>query len=81
VFTYIVAVASLGIVLGLSIGIVGAQAASTMANWIQPGVTLAPFLEIGQAAQLAAFTFLSAILGCLFPAFKSAFWFKTEEAL
>jgi len=81
VFTYIVAVASLGIVLGLSIGIVGAQAASTMANWIQPGVTLAPFLEIGQAAQLAAFTFLSAIMGCLFPAFKSAFWFKTEEAL
>jgi len=81
VFIYIVAVASLGIVLGLSIGIVGAQAASTMANWIQPGVTLAPFLEIGQAAQLAAFTFLSAIMGCLFPAFKSAFWFKTEEAL
>ena len=81
VFTYTVSVASLGIVLGLSVGIVAAQTASTMANWIKPGVTLAPFLEVGQAVQLAAFTFMSAILGCLYPALKSVFRFKTEEAL
>jgi ABC-type lipoprotein release transport system permease subunit len=81
VFTYTVSVASLGAILGLSIGIVGAQAASTMAGWIKPGETLAPFLEVEQALQLVAFTFLSAILGCLYPAFKHAFRFKTEEAL
>jgi ABC-type lipoprotein release transport system permease subunit len=81
VFTYTVSVASLGAVLGLSIGVVGAQAASTMASWIKPGVTLAPFLEIEQALQLVAFTFLSAILGCLYPAFRHAFRFKMEEAL
>lgn len=81
VFTYTVSIASLGAILGLSIGVVGAQAASTMAGWIKPGVTLAPFLEIEQALQLIAFTFLSAILGCLCPAFRHAFRFKTEEAL
>jgi ABC-type lipoprotein release transport system permease subunit len=81
VFTYTVSVASLGAILGLSIGVVGAQAASTIASWIKPGVTLAPFLEIEQALQLIAFTVLSAILGCLYPAFRHAFRFKTEEAL
>lgn len=81
VFTYTVSVASLGAVLGLSIGVVGAQAASALISWIKPGVTLAPFLEIGQALQLIAFTLLSAILGCLYPAFKQAFRFKMEKAL
>ena len=81
VFTYTVSVASLGAILGLSIGVVGAQAASTMASWIEPGATLAPFLEIEQALQLITFTFLSAILGCSYPAFKHAFRFKMEEAL
>jgi len=81
VFTYTVSIASLGAILGLSIGVVGAQAASTMASWIKPGVTLAPFLEIEQALQLIAFTILSAILGCLYPAFRHAFRLKMEEAL
>jgi hypothetical protein len=52
-----------------------------MVGWIKPGETLAPFLEVEQALQLGVFTFLSAILGCLYPAFKHAFRFKTEEAL
>lgn len=81
IFIYTVSAASLGAVLGLSIGIVGAQAASTVASWIRPGITLTPFIEIEQALQILAFTFISATLGCLYPAFKHAFKFKMEETL
>jgi len=70
VLTYTAAVASLGSILGLALGIAGAQAASTALRWIQPSIEITPFLEAWQALQTLLLTLGSSILGCTYPAFR-----------
>ncbi len=72
VLSYTLTIAFLGSILGISLGIVGVQIASTFLRWIDPSVDIAPFLKMEQAIQALILTFASSFLGCIYPALKSA---------
>lgn len=72
VLFYTVAIAFLGSMLGLSIGIAGAQVASTAVRWVWGSMQLAPFLEAGQALQILLVALTASVAGCIYPALKSA---------
>jgi ABC-type lipoprotein release transport system permease subunit len=61
----------LGFVLGLAIGISGAQILATFVRWALKGVEVTPFLNMEQTLRIALFTSASSILGCLYPAVKA----------
>jgi len=67
-----VATAFVGSVLGLAIGIAGAQAAATAVRWVWGNFQLAPFLETEQALQILLLALVSSLLGCIYPALKAA---------
>lgn len=68
-FTFIISL--LASVLGLAIGLAGAQMISTVARWIWRSFGVTPFLEIQQATQIVLFTLTASILGSIYPAFKA----------
>lgn len=68
---YIVIVAAVSSVLGISAGLVGTQIVSTFLSWLMPGVKITPSLEPWQAAWILLITVISAIAGCLYPAHKA----------
>lgn len=68
---YTAATALIGSVLGIALGISGAQTASTMFRWINPTVDITPFLEAEQALKTLLLTLASSTLGCAYPALKS----------
>jgi len=72
ILTYTATTALLGSILGLALGIAGSQMASTAVRWMWPSFEISPFLEVGQALQILLLTFSSSIVGCVYPAFKSA---------
>ena len=72
VSAYTVTVALFGAILGLSIGVAGSQVISTAAGWIKPTMEIAPFLQVDQALIILTSTVTSSIIGCLYPAFKTA---------
>ncbi|MBS7627730.1 FtsX-like permease family protein [Candidatus Bathyarchaeota archaeon] len=69
---YAIAVAALGLMLGIALGLVGAQTASTILKWLQPTVEMSPFLEAEDILKTLVLTLASSILGCAYPAYKSA---------
>jgi len=73
ILAYTVTIALLGSILGLALGITGAETASTVARWIQVSIQVNPFLEVEQALQTLLLALTSSILGCLCPAFKSVY--------
>jgi len=81
VLTYMITVALLGSILGLAMGIVGAQMASTAVRWVWPSIDTNPFLEIGQALRILLLTLASSIFGCTYPALRSAFKTYMEQPL
>ena len=72
ILTHTATMALLGSILGLSLGIAGAQMASTTARWMLKSLDLTPFLEIDQALRILLLTLTSSMLGCIYPAFKAA---------
>jgi len=64
-------IALLGSVLGLAIGLSGAQIISTTTRWLLKNIQIAPVLEIQQIAQIILFTLAASILGSIFPALKA----------
>jgi len=72
VLIYTTATALLGSILGIALGTVGTQTASTILRWIWPSVNITPFLEAEQALQTILLTLASSTLGCLYPALRSA---------
>ncbi|MFQ6087015.1 MAG: hypothetical protein ACE5OV_03235, partial [Candidatus Bathyarchaeia archaeon] len=54
----------LSFILGLAIGISGAQILATFVGWALKGIEITPFLNVEQAAHIALFTLASSILGC-----------------
>jgi ABC-type lipoprotein release transport system permease subunit len=72
VLIYTVATALVGTILGLAIGIAGAQIASTAIRWTWGNLQLTPNLNPEQALQITVLSLTSATIGCLSPALKSA---------
>jgi ABC-type lipoprotein release transport system permease subunit len=71
VFTYTLATALAGAFLGISLGIVGTQVASTALRWVWQSVQVTPFLKPDQVGQILLLSLAFSALGCVYPAFKS----------
>ena len=71
ILTVTFTIASLGAILGVAVGLAGAQVISTFIQWVWRGLAVAPFLEVMQATQILLFTLTSALLGCIYPAVKA----------
>jgi ABC-type lipoprotein release transport system permease subunit len=69
ILCYTVTVALIGSILGISLGVAGAQIASTLLRWIK-NTGISPFLDPLQAFQILLLTLLSSVLGCIYPALK-----------
>ena len=71
ILAFTLSISLLGIVLGLSIGLTGAQAISTFARWSWKSIQVTPFLGIEQATQIIFIAFAASIIGCVYPAIKA----------
>jgi len=69
---YTTMIALVSSVLGVAVGTAGTQAVSTALRWIRPDIDVAPFLRAEQALQILLLALASSVLGCLYPALKSA---------
>jgi len=81
IITYMALIAFLGSILGIAMGLAGAQVISTIFRWLQPTVELLPFLKIKEAARMLALTLVSSILGCMYPALKASRSTYAEQPL
>jgi ABC-type lipoprotein release transport system permease subunit len=81
ILTHTVTVALFGSILGLAIGVAGAQMISTAVRWIWASVEVTPFLEVEQALQILLLALASSILGCIYPAFKFTYKTYIERSL
>ena len=81
VLTHTVAVALFGSILGLAIGIAGAQVVSTGIRWVWSNMQVTPFLEVTQMLQILALSLASSVLGCIYPALKSMRKDSVESSL
>jgi len=72
ILAYTVTIAFIGSILGIALGTVGTQTAATMLRWIMPSVDVTPFLEAEQSFQMLLLTLASSVIGCIYPALKSA---------
>ena len=69
ILCYTTTVALIGSILGISLGVAGAQIASTLLRWIK-NTGISPFLDPLQAFQILLLTLISSVLGCIYPALK-----------
>jgi ABC-type lipoprotein release transport system permease subunit len=67
----VLTITSLGFILGLAIGISGAQILATFMRWALKGIEITPFLNVEQATHIALLTLASSLLGCIHPAIKA----------
>lgn len=70
-FTYTMLTAVAGSLLGIALGIVGTQIASTVLRVVWQNIQVTPFLELAQLEQILALSLLFSALGCIYPAIKS----------
>ncbi len=70
IVAYTVVIVFLGTVFGIALGVVGVQMVSTLLRWFWPSIEIAPFFDISGAIRTITLSFVSAILGCVYPAFK-----------
>jgi ABC-type lipoprotein release transport system permease subunit len=71
VLAYTAAIALLGSILGVALGIAGTQTASAILRWVQPNIDVSPFLELEQVIKILLLTFTSSIMGSVYPSLKS----------
>ena len=69
---HILIIAFLGSLMGIAIGIVATQVAATGVRWIWGSFTLAPFLQPQQAIEILLLTLASCLIGCVYPAVRTA---------
>jgi ABC-type lipoprotein release transport system permease subunit len=81
VLTYVLTVAFVGTFLGLSLGIVGTQLASTALRWAIGNSQLAPFLEVNQAFTILILSLASSAAGAIYPAVKGVQTIARENPL
>ncbi|MCW3999766.1 MAG: FtsX-like permease family protein [Candidatus Bathyarchaeota archaeon] len=70
---YAGAIALVGCLVGISLGVVGTQAAATFARWLLGSSGLAPFLEGSQALEILILAFAASLAGCLYPSLRGRF--------
>jgi ABC-type lipoprotein release transport system permease subunit len=68
---YALIIAALGSVIGVSLGIVGTQLASTGIRWLWGNTQLAPFLGINQTIEILLFALAAAVIGSIYPAVRA----------
>ena len=68
---YTLTILFLGSIIGITIGIVGTQMASTVVRWIWGNSLLAPFLQPEQALQILLIALTSSLIGSIYPATKA----------
>jgi ABC-type lipoprotein release transport system permease subunit len=73
VLVYALLIGFAGSLVGVSVGVVGAQATSTLVRWIWGSSLLAPFLEVDQALWVLLFAFAASFVGSFYPALKGRF--------
>ncbi|MEM1990060.1 MAG: hypothetical protein QW782_05450, partial [Candidatus Bathyarchaeia archaeon] len=56
-------------ILGVALGLVGAQVVSAILAWLVQGMQVTPLLEISQFTWILLLTMLSAFIGCVHPAY------------
>jgi ABC-type lipoprotein release transport system permease subunit len=81
ILAYTITIALIGSILGIALGTAGTQTAATMLRWIMPSVDITPFLETEQALQMLLLTLASSVIGCIYPALKSARMRYMEQPL
>lgn len=78
---YILIVAALSSILGISLGLVGAQVTSAALSWLTPSIRITPMLELQQVMWILSITLFSAAIGCLLPAYRATKIEYTEKLL
>jgi len=73
VLVYALFLVFIGSVLGVSLGIVGTQFASTVVRWVWGSIFLAPFLESNQEFTILLLSSAAALLGSLAPAYRAGY--------
>jgi putative ABC transport system permease protein len=81
VLTHTVVVALFGSILGLAIGLAGAQVVSTGVRWVWSSMQVTPFLEASQTLQIISIAFVASIVGCFYPALKATHTTPMESPL
>jgi putative ABC transport system permease protein len=81
VLTHTVVVALFGSILGLAIGLAGAQVVSTGVRWVWSNMQVTPFLEASQSLQIISIAFVASIVGCFYPALKATHTTPMESPL
>lgn len=78
---YIVVIAALGSILGVSLGLVGVQVVSAALSWLTLSIKITPILEPQQVVWIISITLSSAVIGCLLPAYRATKIKYTEKLL
>ena len=81
IIAYTTIIATAGSILGIALGVAGAQTAATILRWIRPTVDITPFLNPEQAAQITLLTLASSLLGCIIPALRQSKIKYTDQPL
>lgn len=81
IITYTLAITFAGALIGLSLGIVGTQTASTFLRWHFGNSFLSPFLNLNQALEILLLSFAASSIGCIYPAIKGTRIITQENRL
>ena len=71
IIIYALTIGFVGSLIGLSIGIVGTQTASTFVRWLWGNSLLAPYLEVNQMIVILLLVVVFSFFGSIYPAIKS----------
>jgi ABC-type lipoprotein release transport system permease subunit len=73
VLSYGLIVALIGSVVGVALGVVGTQVASTIVRWVWSSSFLAPFLGLPQVFTVLLLSAAAALFGCAYPAYRAGY--------
>jgi len=78
---YALTIGLIGAVIGISLGIVGTQTASTLIRWNWGNTLLNPILNLNQALEILLLALAASLVGCIYPAIKGSKIITKETAL
>ncbi|MGC9014021.1 MAG: ABC transporter permease [Thermoproteota archaeon] len=81
VLMYAIITSVTGSLLGIAVGLVGTQVASTILAWLSPSINIIPFLEFHQLAQILLLSTISSFLGSIIPALRLSHVRYVEQRL
>ncbi|MGC8578016.1 MAG: ABC transporter permease [Thermoproteota archaeon] len=81
VLMYAIITSVTGSLLGIAVGLVGTQVASTILAWLSPSINIIPFLEFHQLAQILLLSTISSFLGSIIPALRFSHVRYVEQRL